>query len=188
MLAVPRHAFVPQSLQQLAYEDSPLPIGHDQTISQPYIVALMTQHLNLTPASKVLEIGTGSGYQAAVLAHLTPHVYTIEIVDDLAKSAKKALTDEGYTSVHVRSGDGYLGWPEHAPFHAIIVTCAPDKLPQPLWDQLQPGGRIVIPIGPQNRIQQLVLISKTPDGNQRTQTITEVRFVPLTRPGQPHSQ
>jgi protein-L-isoaspartate(D-aspartate) O-methyltransferase len=180
MLAVPRHAFVPQVIRGQAYDDSPLPIGHDQTISQPYIVALMTEHLKVTPSSKVLEIGTGSRYQAAVLAHLTPHVYTIEIVDELARTAGKTLTQQGYGTVHVRSGDGYLGWPEQAPFDAIIVTCAPEDLPKPLWQQLKPGGRIVIPIGPSWRIQQLVVIAKTADGQRRTQTITEVRFVPMT--------
>ena len=180
MLAVPRHAFVSEELQRVAYADGPLPIGHEQTISQPYIVALMTEHLKLTPASKVLEIGTGSGYQAAVLAHLTPHVFTIEIVEDLARAAARTLKDQGYTRVRVRAGDGYAGWPEHAPFDAIIVTCAPEQLPRPLWDQLKPGGRIVIPIGPAHEIQRLVVISKTPDAQRRTQTITEVRFVPMT--------
>jgi len=183
MLAVPRHAFVPPAMREHAYADSPLPIGHGQTISQPYIVALMTQHLQLFPDGKVLEIGSGSGYQAAVLAHLTPNVYTIEIVEDLARMAEQNLKDQGYSNVRVRCGDGYRGWPEHAPFDAIIVTCAPEQLPQPLWDQLKPGGRIVIPVGGVDRIQQLVVVSKTPDGQRRTRTITEVRFVPMTGRG-----
>ncbi len=183
MLAVPRHVFVPPAMRGRAYDDSPLPIGHDQTISQPYIVALMTERLELSPTSKVLEIGTGSGYQAAVLAHLTPHVYSIEIVEDLAKSAARTLADQGYDGVRVRVGDGYLGWPEHAPFDAIIVTCAPEDLPRPLWDQLKPGGRIVIPVGPSHRVQHLLVISKTSDGQRREQAITEVRFVPMTGRG-----
>jgi protein-L-isoaspartate(D-aspartate) O-methyltransferase len=183
MLAVPRHAFVPPAMREHAYADSPLPIGHGQTISQPYIVALMTQHLQLPPGGRVLEIGSGSGYQAAVLAHLTPNVYTIEIVEDLARMAEQNLKGEGYSNVRVRCGDGYRGWPEHAPFDAIIVTCAPEQLPQPLWDQLKPGGRIVIPVGGVDRIQRLVVVSKTPDGQRRTRTITEVRFVPMTGRG-----
>lgn len=184
MRAVPRHAFVPRALREHAYADSPLPIGHGQTISQPYIVALMTQHLELPPGGKVLEIGSGSGYQAAVLAHLTPNVYTIEIVEELAKMAEQNLKDQGYSGVRVRCGDGYLGWPEHAPFDAIIVTCAPEELPEPLWEQLKPGGRIVIPVGGVDRVQRLVVVSKSPDGQRRMQTITEVRFVPMTRRGQ----
>ena len=181
MEAVPRHAFVPEAARRSAYADSALSIGHAQTISQPYIVALMTEHLRLTPSSKVLEVGTGSGYQAAVLAHLTPHVYSIEIVEPLAKQAAQVLKREGYTSVKARAGDGYAGWPEHAPFDAIIVTCAPEQLPEPLWQQLKPGGRIVIPVGPTHRVQKLVVISKTEDGQQRTQEVTEVQFVPMTR-------
>ena len=181
MAAVPRHAFVPPELRRRAYADSALPIGRGQTISQPYIVALMTEHLRVTPDSKVLEVGTGSGYQAAVLAHLTPHVYTIEIVEELAKAAARDLAAEGYASVRTRAGDGYQGWPEHAPFDAIIVTCAPEKLPEPLWQQLKPGGRIVIPVGPADRVQQLVVVSKTEDGKRRTQTVTDVQFVPMTR-------
>ena len=181
MAAVPRHAFVPPDVRRRAYADSALPIGRGQTISQPYIVALMTEHLRVTPESKVLEVGTGSGYQAAVLAHLTPHVYTIEIVEELAKAAARDLAAQGYASVRTRAGDGYQGWPEHAPFDAIIVSCAPEKLAEPLWQQLKPGGRIVIPVGPANRIQQLVVVSKTDDGQRRTQTVTDVQFVPMTR-------
>jgi protein-L-isoaspartate(D-aspartate) O-methyltransferase len=180
MRAVPRHAFVPERVRPHAYADSALPIGHGQTISQPYIVALMTQHLDVTPESKVLEIGTGSGYQAAVLAHLTPRVYSIEIVEPLAKRAAATLKEQGYTTVQTKAGDGYQGWPEHAPFDAIIVTCAPEKVPQPLWDQLKPGGRIVIPVGPARRVQQLVVVTKSEDGQRRTQTITDVQFVPMT--------
>ena len=180
MLAVPRHAFVPASVREHAYTDSALPIGYGQTISQPYIVALMTEHLRLPEGGKVLEVGTGSGYQAAVLAHVTSHVYTIEIVEDLARMARKNLEGQGYEGVQARAGDGYGGWAEHAPFDGIIVTCAPGRLPPALWEQLRPGGRIVIPIGPADRIQRLVVISKTADGQRRTQHITEVRFVPMT--------
>jgi protein-L-isoaspartate(D-aspartate) O-methyltransferase len=181
MLAVPRHAFVPAAVSDEAYGDTPLPIGHGQTISQPYIVALMTEHLRLPPAGRVLEVGSGSGYQAAVLAHLTPNVFTIEIVEELARSAAQRLKDEGYTGVQVRHGDGHLGWPEQAPFDAIIVTCAPDALPPPLWNQLKPGGRIVIPIGPVNGVQRLIVVSKSADGQRRTDAITDVRFVPMVR-------
>jgi protein-L-isoaspartate(D-aspartate) O-methyltransferase len=181
MRATPRHAFVPNAYRPLAYQDTPLPIGHDQTISQPYMVALMTEQLRLTPDSKVLEIGTGSGYQAAVLAHLTPYVYTIEIVKPLAERARRTLTEQGYRDVHCRTGDGYKGWPDAAPFDGIIVTCAAEDLPQPLWEQLKPGGRIVIPTGKASEIQRLVVITKTPDGNRRTETVTAVRFVPLVR-------
>jgi protein-L-isoaspartate(D-aspartate) O-methyltransferase len=181
MLAVPRHAFVPAPVSDQAYGDTPLPIGHGQTISQPYIVALMTEHLKLPPAGKVLEVGSGSGYQAAILAHLTPHVFTIEIVEELARTAGQRLRDQGYTSVQVRHGDGHLGWPEQAPFEAIIVTCAPDALPPPLWSQLKPGGRIVIPIGPVDGVQRLVVVSKSADGQRRTEAVTDVRFVPMIR-------
>jgi len=182
---VPRHAFVPVDVRDQAYDDTPLPIGRGQTISQPYIVALMTEQLRLPPGGKVLEIGTGSGYQAAVLAHLTPNVFTIEIVEDLARTAEQNLKEQGYWTVRVRRGDGHLGWPEQAPFDAIIVTCAPEALPQPLWNQLKPGGRIVIPIGPVDRVQRLVVVSKTADGQRRTDTITEVRFVPMVRAPSP---
>jgi protein-L-isoaspartate(D-aspartate) O-methyltransferase len=181
MLAVPRHAFVPAAVSDEAYDDTPLPIGHGQTISQPYIVALMTEHLRLPPGGRVLEIGTGSGYQAAVLAHLTAHVFTIEIVEALARTAGQNLKAQGYDTVQIRRGDGHLGWPEQAPFDAIIVTCAPESLPQALWNQLKPGGRIVIPIGPVDRVQRLVVVSKTPDGQRRTDTVTDVRFVPMIR-------
>ena len=181
MRLCPRHAFVPWLRRSEAYTDWPLPIGHGQTISQPYIVAIMTELLELTPESKVLEIGTGSGYQAAVLAHLTPHVYTIEIVEALAKRATKTLAEQGYTEVHCRHGDGYLGWPEEAPFDAIMATCAADKLPPPLWEQLKPGGRIVAPLGGVDEIQRLVVMTKTPEGKRKELTVMAVRFVPLTR-------
>jgi len=180
MRAVPRHAFVPDDQRPRAYADSPLPIGHGQTISQPYIVALMTELLELTPQSKVLEIGTGSGYQAAVLAHLTPSVYSIEIIMPLAELAGRTLRDQGYSEVRFRQGDGYFGWKEEAPFDAIIVTCAAGHLPPPLWEQLKPGGRIVIPIGGPFEVQRLVVVTKTPDGQRQSKTVTSVSFVPMT--------
>lgn len=180
MRQVPRHVFVPEYLQKQAYEDSPLPIGYGQTISQPYIVALMTEALGLKPESRVLEIGTGSGYQAAVLAHLCREVYTIEIIEALARRAEAKLKEEGYESVRVRVGDGYFGWEEAGPFDAIIVTCAAGHLPGPLWEQLKPGGRIVIPIGGPYEVQRLVVMTKTEDGQRRSRTITGVRFVPMT--------
>ena len=181
MRTAPRHVFVPKASNRWAYADSPLPIGHAQTISQPYIVALMTERLELTPKKKVLEIGTGSGYQAAVLAQLTPHVYTIEIIEPLAQRAAKALKEQGYKKVKTRCADGYFGWKEHGPYDAIIVTCAAGHLPPPLWEQLKPGGRIVVPIGGPYEVQRLVVITKTADGKRKSKTITAVRFVPLTR-------
>ncbi|MHC5002374.1 MAG: protein-L-isoaspartate(D-aspartate) O-methyltransferase [Planctomycetota bacterium] len=185
MRTVPRHAFVPATYRDRAYQDSPLPIGEGQTISQPYIVALMTELLRLEPTSRVLEIGTGSGYQAAVLAHLTPHVYSIEIIAPLAKRADQVLAAQGYDEIERRQGDGYHGWAEHAPYDAIIVTCAAGHLPPALWDQLRPGGRIIIPMGGPYEIQRLVLITKQPDGSRRSETVTAVRFVPMTRAGEP---
>ncbi len=181
MRTVPRHVFIPPDSRRRAHADSPLPIGHGQTISQPYIVALMTELLELTPEAKVLEVGTGSGYQAAVLAHLTPHVYTIEIIKPLAERAGLTLRKQGYTEVHTRRADGYFGWKEEAPFDAIIVTCAAGHLPPPLWEQLKPEGRIVIPIGGPLEVQRLIVVTKTPEGKRRSKTITAVRFVPLTR-------
>jgi len=178
MRKVPRHLFVPAEQQRLAYEDHPLPIGKDQTISQPYIVAYMSQALELKPTDKVLEIGTGSGYQAAVLGELARDVYTIEIVKELADRATKTLAEAGYKNIHVRHGDGYAGWPEHAPFDAIMVTAAPDHVPQPLIDQLAAGGRMVIPVG--DYFQELRLIHRTDKGVVERSTIS-VRFVPLTR-------
>ena len=176
----PRHAFVPADRQRHAYDDTPLPIGHGQTISQPYIVGLMSELLELQPGQKVLEVGTGSGYQAAVLAHLTPHVYTIEIVEPLARAAEKALAEQKYAGVRCRIGDGYFGWPEEAPFDAIIVTCAAGHLPPPLWEQLKPGGRIVVPIGGPYELQRLVVLTKSPQGQRRSKTIIPVAFVPMT--------
>ena len=182
MRRVPRHAFVPARLRKYAYADSPLPIGHGQTISQPYIVAWMSELLELEPGHRVLEIGSGSGYQAAVLAHLTPHVFTVEIVEPLARRARQVLGAEGYRGVQTRRSDGYLGWAEKGPFDAIIVTCAAGHLPPALWKQLKPGGRIVVPIGSPHAVQRLVLLRKTPEGKRRSKTLGPVRFVPLTRP------
>lgn len=184
MRNVPRHWFVPESESGYAYSDSPLPIGHGQTISQPFIVALMTQALALSEDDRVLEVGTGSGYQAAVLAERTPHVWTIEIEPALAARSAAILRERGYSTVQVRAGDGYLGWPEAAPFDAIIVTCAPTKIPQPLIDQLRPGGRICIPVGETGGVQQLVLVSKRADGTLVSTTLELVRFVPMTGIGE----
>jgi len=179
MSTVPRHEFVPPEYQNQAYDDHPLPIGYGQTISQPYIVALMTELLELKPGSKVLEIGTGSGYQAAILAELTDQVYTVEIIPELAEQAAKRLARLGYTNVRVKTGDGYYGWEEHAPYDAIIVTCAPDHVPQPLIDQLRDGGRLVIPVGPPGGYQTLWQIRK--EGDQiKSRNVTGVIFVPLT--------
>jgi protein-L-isoaspartate(D-aspartate) O-methyltransferase len=178
MRKVPRHLFVPPDRQRLAYADHPLPIGNDQTISQPYIVAYMTQALEVQPSHKVLEIGTGSGYQAAVLGELAAQVYTIEIVAELAERSKRTLASAGYANVHVRHGDGYAGWPEQAPFDAIMVTAAPDHVPQPLIDQLAPGGRMIIPVG--DYFQELRLIQRTEKGVVERSSLP-VRFVPLTR-------
>jgi protein-L-isoaspartate(D-aspartate) O-methyltransferase len=180
MSFVPRHAFVPSSVADLAYEDCPLPIGFGQTISQPYIVAVMTEMVNPGNCSKVLEVGTGSGYQAAVLAEIVDSVFTIEIVPELAAWAKLHLDSLGYGNVSVRSGDGYLGWPEHAPFDAIIVTAAPDHIPQPLVDQLRDGGTMVIPVGPAESVQVLTKVRKI-GGVVKTEIALPVRFVPLIR-------
>ena len=177
MRRVPRDRFVPPDQRQWAYEDRPLPIGYDQTISQPYIVAYMTQALRLTPDAKVLEVGTGSGYQAAVLAELAATVYSIEIVTQLAARARDTLSDLGYTNTHVREGDGYAGWPEQAPFDAIIVTAAPDHIPQPLVDQLALGGRLIIPVGRDR--QTLTVLTRTEDGVGQEPTLP-VLFVPMT--------
>lgn len=179
---VPRHRFVPQPWRERAYADSPLPIGFEQTISQPYIVAIMTQLVAPRPDHIVLEVGTGSGYQAAVLGELVREVYTIEIVEPLAERAAKDLGAAGYRNVHVRAGDGYLGWPEHAPFDSIIVTAAPDHVPAPLVQQLKVGGRLVIPVGPQSwKGQELVVLEKQADGSTTRSEVMPVRFVPLTR-------
>ncbi len=180
MRIVPRHAFVPARQQSLAYEDYPLPIGNDQTISQPYIVGFMTQALKLDPNSKVLEIGTGSGYQAAVCAEIAREVYTIEIVEELAASAKERLKELGYPNVFVKAGDGFFGWPEHAPFDAIIGTAAAGRIPEKLIDQLKIGGRMILPVGDARGFQYLILITKDENGNLQKRNILPVRFVPMT--------
>ncbi len=180
MRTVPRHAFVPSNQKPLAYIDSALPIGNNQTISQPYIVAFMTQALKLKKDSNVLEIGTGSGYQAAVCAEIAKEVYTIEIVEELAKTAQKTLKELGYSNVFVKFGDGYFGWPEHSPFDAIIGTAAAERIPQPLIDQLKPGGRMIIPYEQAGGLQYLVLITKDNKGQLKKQTILPVQFVPMT--------
>jgi len=182
MARVPRHEFVPVGRRGEAYEDSPLPIGHGQTISQPYIVAFMTAALDPKPGDRVLEVGTGSGYQAAVMSGLVAEVYTMEIVEPLAKRAEADLQRLGYGNVKVRAGNGYLGWPEAAPFDAIIVTCAPEKVPQALVDQLKVGGRMIIPVGSQWGAQELILLRKTPAGLER-QAVLPVRFVPMVKGG-----
>jgi protein-L-isoaspartate(D-aspartate) O-methyltransferase len=173
---VPRHAFVPPHLQEQAYIDEPLAIGSGQTISQPYIVALMTELLELDGDEKVLEIGTGSGYQAAVLARVAREVYTVEIREELGRQAEERLAELGYDNVFLRIGDGYQGWPEEAPFDGIMVTAAPDTVPQPLIDQLKEGGKLVIPVG--DFFQDLLVLTKTPDGVEQREIIP-VRFVPM---------
>lgn len=178
--AVPREHFVPDELAAFAYDDRPLSIGHSQTISQPYIVARMTQALGLKQGEKVLEIGTGSGYQAAVLAEITPHVFSIEIVEPLAVRAQAALRRAGYSSVTCRLGDGYQGWPEQAPFDAIIVTAAPDHVPAALVEQLAPGGRLCLPVGAEHEIQELLLLERDAAGRVTRRVIDMVRFVPMT--------
>ena len=180
MFDVERHLFVPKNVRVSAYKDRPLPIGDGQTISQPYIVAYMTQALELEPTDKVLEIGTGSGYQAAVLAKMVDSVYTIEIVENLAKAAKNRLQDLGYDNVIVRQGDGYHGWPEKGPFDAIMVTAGATNIPQPLLDQLKVGGRIIIPVGPHYIVSRLVLATKKKRRVVRKDLIP-VSFVPFTR-------
>ncbi len=179
MRRVPRHLFIPPDRRSGAYGDFPVPIGHGQTISQPYIVALMTQALDLKPGMKVLEVGTGSGYQAAILAEITPHVFTIEIIDPLYESAKNRLKELGYRDVTVRLGDGYYGIKESAPFDRIMVTCAALHIPPPLFEQLGPGGRMVIPVGGRFETQRLLLVEKDSNGRRRSQTLELVRFVPL---------
>ena len=180
MNKVPRHEFVPAGQKPYAYENRPLPIGHGQTISQPYIVAAMTELMNLRPGDVVLEIGTGSGYQAAVLAELAQAVYTIEIVEPLARQATEQLRRLGYATVQTRTGDGYFGWPEVGLFDAIMVTAAAGHIPPPLLRQLKPGGRMVVPIGAPFTTQQLMLIEKGSDGTVKTRQVMPVRFVPLT--------
>ena len=185
MLKVERHRFVPEEYQKFAYSDCPLPIGEEQTISQPYIVALMTELLKLNGDEKVLEIGTGSGYQAAILAELSKEVYTIEILEPLAKQAEKLLKDLGYENITVKCGDGYIGWEEHAPFDAIIVTCAPPYIPQPLIDQLAEGGKMVVPVG--TDWQELKLIKKQ-NGKINVIDTIPVMFVPMTGEGVKNGQ
>lgn len=179
MLKVERHLFVPKDLREFAYEDSPLPIGEGQTISQPYIVALMTEVLNLKKNDKVLEIGTGSGYQAAILAEIAKEVYTIEILPKLAENAERLLKELGYKNIKVKCDDGYLGWEEFSPFDCIIVTCAPEHIPQPLIEQLAEGGRMVIPAG-ERFYQELVLVEKR-EGRIKKRSIIPVLFVPMIR-------
>ena len=180
MRTVPRHLFVPENLHSLAYNDSPLPIGLKQTISQPYIVAFMTEQLESVPGMKILEIGTGSGYQAAILAHLGCEVYTIELLEELSSRAKKVLAELHFNNVKVRCGNGYLGWPEEAPFDAIIVTAAPDEIPEKLIEQIKEGGKIILPVGPANSVQSLKLITKK---NKRIheKNLLPVRFVPMMK-------
>jgi protein-L-isoaspartate(D-aspartate) O-methyltransferase len=177
MAKVPREEFVLPDSRGASYADGPLPIGYGQTISQPYIVAFMTEQLRLKPSDRVLEIGTGSGYQTAILAELVADVYTIEIVEPLAKSAEATLQRLGYKDVHVKAGDGYKGWPEAAPFDAIIVTCAPGRVPQPLTDQLKDGGRMIIPVG-ERFAQELYLLEKK-NGRLKESAVLPVRFVPM---------
>ena len=178
---VPRHEFVPAEFRDYAYANRPLPIGEDQTISQPYVVALMTHLADVGPESIVLEVGTGSGYQAAVLAEIVAHVYTIEIIGELGRRAAQTLERLDYENVTVRIGDGYRGWPEFAPFDAIVVTAAPEAVPPPLIEQLRLGGKLVVPVGPQGRGQSLQVLGKGPGGEITTTDVLPVAFVPFTR-------
>jgi protein-L-isoaspartate(D-aspartate) O-methyltransferase len=186
MRQVPRHLFVSPDIAGIAYEDRPLPIGHGQTISQPYIVALMTELAQLGAKDRVLEIGTGSGYQAAILSRLAGQIYTIEYIEPLGLEASRRLKDLHYENVEVRVGDGYQGWSEHQPFDAILVTAAIEQVPQPLLDQLKPGGRLIIPLGAETESQSLVVIEKDRQGEMRRREVIPVRFVPfLGRKGKP---
>jgi protein-L-isoaspartate(D-aspartate) O-methyltransferase len=180
MATVPRHELVPDELRDVAYENRPLPIGHGQTISQPYIVAIMTDLLKFEPGQRVLEIGTGSGYQAAILGELGGEVYTIEIIEELGVQARRNLERLGYSNIEVRIGDGYYGWEEQAPFDAIVVTAAASHIPPPLIRQLKNGGRMIIPVGSRFMVQQLLLVEKDAAGKVTTRQILPVRFVPLT--------
>jgi protein-L-isoaspartate(D-aspartate) O-methyltransferase len=179
---VPRHSFIPDAERARAYDDSPVPIGQGQTISQPYIVALMTELVRPHAGDRVLEIGTGSGYQSAVLARLVRHVYTIELEETLARSAVAAWRESQVENITVRTGDGFGGWPEHAPFDIVVVTAAPEHVPQPLIDQLQPGGRLIVPVGPRFTVQQLQLLEKDAASAITTKDVSPVMFVPLRRP------
>ena len=181
MRAVPRHLFVPPELKPWAYVDQPLPIGYGQTISQPYVVAYMTELLGLQGKEKVLEVGTGSGYQAAVLAEIVEEIYSIEIIPELYAQAKERLANQGYDKVELKAADGYYGWPQKAPFDAIIVTCAAAHIPPPLIKQLKRGGRMVIPVGPPMFIQTIVLVEKEVSGQVKTTSLLPVTFVPLVR-------
>jgi len=186
MREVPRHRFVPEPLRAAAYEDGALPIGEGQTISQPFVVASMCEHLALSPQDRVLEIGTGSGYHAAVLSQLAAQVYSIEIVPPLAERARRTLAELGYANVEVRTGDGYRGWPEEAPFDAVILTAAPPEIPEPLVAQLKPGGRMVLPVGV-GEDQQLVVLEKTAHGLEK-RVMFPVRFVPMTGEAERHGR
>jgi len=177
---VPRHEFVPEHYARDAYRDSPLPIGFGQTISQPYIVAFMTELLELKPGDRVLEIGTGSGYQAAVLSELTPRVFSIEIIEELGKAAAERFASLGYATIETKIADGYYGWEEKGPFDAVIVTCAAGHVPPPLIEQLKPGGRMVIPVGPVYDVQYLIRVTKDEEGEVRAERMLPVRFVPMT--------
>ena len=181
MRTVERHNFVPENYRDRAYSDGPLPIGHGQTISQPYIVAFMTEQLQVSSQHKILEIGTGSGYQAAILGELAKHVFTIEIIPELAEGAKNILNHLSYKNITVRAGDGYKGWPEEAPFERIMVTAAPTEVPQELIDQLAPGGRMILPVGAQFLVQYLWVIEKDDQGTVTKEKILPVRFVPMVK-------
>ena len=178
-LEVPRHMFVPKDLRSIAYQDSPIPLGPDQTISQPYIVAYMTQTLNLEEGHRILEIGTGSGYQTAILSSLVKEVYSVELVNSLSDEANKVFTDLGYTNIHLKVGNGYEGWPEKSPFDSIILTASPRKLPDSLADQLKMGGKIIAPIGEESDDQRLVLYEKIPDGGERGYKLSEINLLPV---------
>lgn len=180
MRNVPRHLFVDERQRGMAYQNNPLPIGHGQTISQPYIVAYMSEMLEIEPGDKVLEIGTGSGYHAAVLSELTPYVFSIEIIEPLGRLSAERYEEYGYHTIETKIGDGYYGWEEHAPFDKIIVTAAPGHIPPPLMDQLKPGGIMAIPIGSAYQTQNLMKVTKTEEGDVRTQRMLPVRFVPMT--------
>ena len=180
---VPRHEFVSEGHRAEAYDDHALPIGKGQTISQPYIVAFMTEAIDPRRGQRVLEVGTGSGYQAAILAELVGEVYTVELLPELAESAKKRLERLGYRNVHVKAGDGYLGWPDKGPFDAVVVTCGAREVPRPLFEQLKEGGKMVIPVGEAGRMQTLRIITKGSDGKREVRDLLPVRFVPLRRAG-----